>query len=46
MDHRSQGNNANPYSPLLCILLLLGTGVAVKVGAAVHQGSSYLALNW
>jgi hypothetical protein len=51
MKDESQKNNGNPYSPLMCILLLLATGVAVKSGAVTQLGqlaqNSYrLALNW
>jgi hypothetical protein len=36
MSDQSQSGNSRPYSPMLCILLLLATGVAVKFGAAIH----------
>jgi hypothetical protein len=45
MKNHSRSSNASPYSAMLCILLLLATGVAVKTGAAVHQGPDYLAQN-
>jgi hypothetical protein len=35
-DHSQGDNTADPYSPLLCILLLLATGIVVKIGAGVH----------
>jgi len=33
MKHHSQGDAANPYSPLMCILLLLvvGVGAATQI---------------
>jgi hypothetical protein len=49
MNDHSQRENANPYSPLLCILLLSMTGIGVKIGAAIHlcqQSSCSLPLNW
>jgi hypothetical protein len=50
MNDQSQSHNGKPYSPLLCILLLLTTGIAVKTGAAsqlchLAQSSCHLALN-
>jgi hypothetical protein len=36
MKDHSQSDNENPYSPLLCVLLLLLAGIAVKTGAAIH----------
>ena len=30
MEDHSQGNTANPYSPLMCILLLLVVGAATQ----------------
>jgi hypothetical protein len=37
MKDHSQGDNADgQYSPLMCILLLLATGIVVKIGAGVH----------
>jgi hypothetical protein len=48
MKDHSQEDNATPYSPLLCIVLLLAVGVAVKIGAAIHvcqQSSCNLAIN-
>jgi hypothetical protein len=36
MSDHSERDNASPYSPVLCILLLLMTGIAVKTGAAIH----------
>ena len=36
MNEHSEKHSASPYSALMCILMLLGTGVAVKIGAAVH----------
>jgi hypothetical protein len=36
MSDHSEGDSARPYSPLLCILLLLTTGIGVKLGAAIH----------
>jgi hypothetical protein len=50
MNDHSQHENASPYSALLCILLLLATGIAVKTGAAIQlchlaQSSCSLALN-
>jgi hypothetical protein len=36
MKNHSQSDNAKPYSPLLCILLLLMAGIAVKIEAATH----------
>jgi hypothetical protein len=45
MKNHYRGSDASPYSAMLCILLLLATGVAVKTGAAVHQGPAYLAQN-
>ena len=38
MKDESQRDNGSPYSPLMCILLLLATGVAVKSGAATQLG--------
>jgi hypothetical protein len=35
-DHSQGDNTAHPYSPLMCILLLLATGIVVKIGAGVH----------
>ena len=45
MKNHSRDSDASPYSAMLCLLLLLATGVAVKTGAAVHQNPDYLALN-
>ena len=48
MKDHSQEDNASPYSPLMCIVLLLVTGVAVKIGAVIHlcqQSSCNLAIN-
>jgi hypothetical protein len=36
MQDQSEKNDARPYSALLCILMLLGTGFAAKIGAAIH----------
>jgi hypothetical protein len=36
MNDHSQRDNASPYSALPCVLLLLTTGIAVKLGAAIH----------
>ena len=36
MNDHSEMNGARPYSALMCVLMLLGTGVAVKIGAALH----------
>jgi hypothetical protein len=36
MQDQSGKNVASPYSAPLCILMLLGTGFAVKIGAAIH----------
>jgi hypothetical protein len=49
MNGHSQGGGKNRYSPVLCILLLLITGVAVKTSAAIRhcqlaQDSCQLAL--
>ncbi len=49
MDNQSQRRSESPYSMLGCILLLLGTGIAVKTGAALHLcqlGSCHLPLGW
>jgi hypothetical protein len=49
MTDHSQSDNGNPYSPLKCILLLLTTGMAVKIGAAVqlcHLSQSSCQLGW
>jgi hypothetical protein len=35
MNEHSQGSDAAPYSPLMCILLLLATGAAVMIGGAI-----------
>jgi hypothetical protein len=35
MNDHSQGNHANPYSPLMCILLLFATGAAVMIGGTI-----------
>jgi hypothetical protein len=35
MNKHSQDSDVEPYSPLMCILLLLATGAAVMIGAAV-----------
>jgi hypothetical protein len=35
MNDRSRTNHADPYSPLMCILLLLATGAAVMIGGAI-----------
>ncbi len=50
MNDHSQSHNSKPYSPLLCILLLLATGIAVKTDAATQlchlaHGACGLALN-
>jgi hypothetical protein len=50
MEDHSQRDNGNPYSPLMCILLLLVVGIVVKIGAATQlchlaQSSCQLALN-
>jgi hypothetical protein len=49
MKDHSPADRGNPYSPLLCILLLLVTGIVVKTGAATHlcqlAHSCQLALN-
>lgn len=48
MKKHSQEDNASPYSPLMCVVLLLATGVAVKIGAAIYvcqQSSCNLAIN-
>jgi hypothetical protein len=50
MNDHSQGDNASPYSALLCILLLLTTGIGVKIGAGIHvchlaQSACQLAAN-
>ena len=34
--------NSNPYSPILCIALLLAVGVIVKIGPSIH---AYLSLH-
>jgi len=34
MNDPSQEHKAKPYSPLMCILLLLAVGIVVKTGAA------------
>jgi hypothetical protein len=36
MKDHSQSDNENPYSPLMCVLLLLVAGIAVKTGAAIQ----------
>lgn len=44
MNEHSDQKTESPYSTLRCILLLLGTGIAVKTGAALHLcqlGSCY-----
>jgi hypothetical protein len=51
MDNHSERSGESPYSTLGCILLLLGTGIVVKTGAAIHlcqlaQGSCHLPLSW
>jgi hypothetical protein len=38
MNDHSQRDNGSSYSPLMCILLLLATGIGVKFGAAVQLG--------
>jgi hypothetical protein len=50
MNDHTQSDKGKPYSPLLCILLLLTTGIAVNTGAAsqlchLAQSSCHLALN-
>jgi hypothetical protein len=35
VNEHSQGSDTAPYSPLMCILLLLATGAAVMIGAAI-----------
>jgi hypothetical protein len=35
-DHSQGDKTADQYSPLMCILLLLATGIVVKIGAGVH----------
>jgi hypothetical protein len=35
MNEHSQASDAAPYSPLMCILLLLATGAAVMIGGAI-----------
>jgi hypothetical protein len=32
-----KGDEGNPYSPALCILLLLITGLIIKIGPPIHQ---------
>ena len=34
-DHSEQSPD-RPYATLLCILMLLGAGFAIKIGAALH----------
>jgi hypothetical protein len=51
MNDHYQSDNSRPYSPVLCVLLLLTTGIAVKIGAAIHacqlaQSACFLPLNW
>jgi hypothetical protein len=36
MNDHSESGSTRPYSPLLCILLLLTTGFGVKIAAAIH----------
>jgi hypothetical protein len=36
MQDPSEKNDASPYSAPRCILMLLGTGLAAKIGAAIH----------
>jgi hypothetical protein len=31
-----QGSEQNPYSPALCIAMLLTVGLIVKIGPAIH----------
>jgi len=51
MNDDPQAETSRPYSPLLCILLLLTTGFGVKIAAAIHlcqlaQGSCPLVTPW
>jgi hypothetical protein len=51
MNDHYRSDNSRPYSPLSCVLLLLTTGIAVKIGAAIHacqlaQSACSLPLNW
>jgi hypothetical protein len=39
MNNHSQGDDRKPYSPLLCILLLLTVGLVVKTSAAIHAAA-------
>jgi|SoimicMinimDraft_17_1059745.scaffolds.fasta_scaffold32276_2 hypothetical protein len=36
MKDHSEQSPARPYAALLCILMLLGVGFAIKIGAALH----------
>ena len=39
MNNQSQSDDRKPYSPLLCILLLLTVGIIVKTSAAIHAAA-------